>query len=99
MPIITNDDPPMNEVAADGLNAILVGSWPEGTAKSGIPAMTPDVDEMTAAIERIADDELRARLSEGAVEVRERRSVVAHARRPLEALRPRRGRSGRGRRG
>jgi glycosyltransferase involved in cell wall biosynthesis len=74
MPIITNDDPPMNEVAVDGRNALLVGSRPEGTAKSGIPAMTPDVGEMTEAIERIADDELRARLSEGAVEVRERRS-------------------------
>ena len=74
MPIITNDDPPMNEVAVDGLNALLVGSRPDGTAKSGIPAMTPDVGEMTAAIERIADDGVRAKLADGAAEMRERRS-------------------------
>jgi glycosyltransferase involved in cell wall biosynthesis len=74
MPIITNDDPPMNEVAVDGLNALLVGSHQDGTARSGIPAMTPDVGEMTEAIERVADDGLRAKLAEGATEVRERRS-------------------------
>jgi 1,2-diacylglycerol 3-alpha-glucosyltransferase len=74
MPIITNDDPPMNEVAIDGLNGLLVSSHPEGTARSGIPAMTPDVGEMAAAIERIADDGLRARLSDGALEMCQRRS-------------------------
>jgi 1,2-diacylglycerol 3-alpha-glucosyltransferase len=74
MPIITNDDPPMNEVAVDGLNALLVGSHEDGTARSGIPAMTPDVADMTGAIERIADDRLRAQLADGAAEMRERRS-------------------------
>ena len=74
MPIIANDDPPMNETAVDGLNALLVGSHQDGTARSGIPAMTPDVGEMTEAIERIADDALRAKLADGAAEMRERRS-------------------------
>ena len=74
MPIVTNDDPPMNEVVSDGLNGLLVSSRADGTARSGIPAMTPDVDEMAQAIERLADDELRAELSRGAAEVRERLS-------------------------
>jgi glycosyltransferase involved in cell wall biosynthesis len=74
MPIITNDDPPMNEIAVDALNALLVGSRQDGTARSGIPAMTPDVDDMTDAIERVADDRLRAKLADGAAEMRERRS-------------------------
>ena len=74
MPIIANDDPPMNEIAVDGLNALLVGSHQDGAARSGIPAMTPDVGEMTEAIERIADDALRAKLADGAAEMRERRS-------------------------
>jgi len=74
MPIITNDDPPMNEVVRNGINGLLVGSRPDGTARSGIPAMTPDTDEMTQAIERLADDGLRAELSRGALEARERLS-------------------------
>ena len=38
MPIITNDDPPMNEVVSDGLNGLLIGSHPDGTTRSGIDA-------------------------------------------------------------
>ena len=72
MPIITNDDPPMNEVVTDGLNGILIASHPEGTTRSGIDSKDPDVDDMARAIEAICDDELRARLSAGAIEVRER---------------------------
>jgi 1,2-diacylglycerol 3-alpha-glucosyltransferase len=72
MPIITNDDPPMNEIVEDGLNGLLVSSHPDGTTRSGLDAKTPDVDDMAAAIERICDDELRARLAHGALEMRER---------------------------
>jgi 1,2-diacylglycerol 3-alpha-glucosyltransferase len=72
MPIITNDDPPMNEVVTDGLNGLLVASHPDGTTRSGLVAKSPDVDDMARAIEAIRDDELRARLSRGALEVRER---------------------------
>jgi 1,2-diacylglycerol 3-alpha-glucosyltransferase len=74
MPIITNDDPPMNEIVTDGVNGILVASHPDGTTRSGLTAHSPDVDDMVGAIERICDDELRSRLSAGAVEVRERLS-------------------------
>src|SRR6266511_704085 len=74
MPIVTNDDPPMNEIVVDGLNGLLVASRPDGPARSGITAWTPDVDHMARAIDRVADDEFRAGLSEGALEVRERLS-------------------------
>jgi glycosyltransferase involved in cell wall biosynthesis len=74
MPVITNDFPPLNEVIADGRNGLLVRSIPNGQAQSGIPAYDPDVDDLAAAIERLADDELRDRLAAGAREVREERS-------------------------
>jgi 1,2-diacylglycerol 3-alpha-glucosyltransferase len=72
MPIITNDNPPMNELVTDGVNGLLVRGVETGRAKSGIPAYEPDVDELAAAIRRLADDELRAELSRGALEMRER---------------------------
>jgi 1,2-diacylglycerol 3-alpha-glucosyltransferase len=71
MPTITNDAPPMNEAVADGVNGVLVASHPDGEARSGIPALTPDLGELTAAIERLADDDERARLAEGARRLRE----------------------------
>jgi 1,2-diacylglycerol 3-alpha-glucosyltransferase len=74
MPIITNDNPPMNELVTDGANGLLVAGIPAGEAKSGIPAFEPDVGELSAAIERIADDGLRAELTRGALELRERLS-------------------------
>ena len=46
MPAITNDAPPMNEAIHDGVNGLLVGSTPNGTAKSGIPALDPDVGDL-----------------------------------------------------
>jgi glycosyltransferase involved in cell wall biosynthesis len=67
-PVITNDDPPMNEVVRDDVNGLLVTSHPDGTARSGIPAKAPDPAALTAAIERMADPDLRARLAAGAVE-------------------------------
>jgi 1,2-diacylglycerol 3-alpha-glucosyltransferase len=74
MPVITNDIPPLNEVIEHERNGLLVRSYPNGTAKSGIPAYDPDLDEMAAAIERLADDGERARLAAGAREVRAERS-------------------------
>ena len=71
MPTITNDAPPMNEVVADGVNGIVVDSVPWGEAGSGIPAFDPDFGQLTAAIERLGDDEERRRLSRGALELRE----------------------------
>jgi 1,2-diacylglycerol 3-alpha-glucosyltransferase len=71
MPAITNDAPPMNEAVRDGVNGALVRSHPDGTARSGIPAVSPDVDELARAIERLADDDERARLAAGAREIRD----------------------------
>ena len=70
-PVITNDAPPMNEPITDGRNGLLVASHPVGAAKSGIPALDPDVGRLRAAIERLANDELRAQLAAGAAEVRD----------------------------
>jgi 1,2-diacylglycerol 3-alpha-glucosyltransferase len=72
IPIIANDNPPMNEIVTDGANGLLVPGLPAGAARSGIPAFEPDVDELGAAIERIADDDLRDQLTRGAVELRDR---------------------------
>jgi glycosyltransferase involved in cell wall biosynthesis len=70
-PAITNDAPPMNEAIHDDVNGVLVGGRPNGTAKSGIPALDPDPGDLAAAIERLADDEQRGRLAEGALRVRD----------------------------
>jgi glycosyltransferase involved in cell wall biosynthesis len=70
-PVITNDAPPMNEPIHDGVNGVLVASHASGSAKSGIPAVDPDIGELTAAFERLADDDERKRLADGAREVRE----------------------------
>jgi glycosyltransferase involved in cell wall biosynthesis len=74
MPVITNDVPPMNEAVEHELNGLLVRSHADGHAKSGITAYLPDVDDLAASIERLADPELLERLARGAGEVRERRS-------------------------
>jgi len=71
MPAITNDAPPMNEAIRDGVNGALVGSHPDGAARSGIPALTPDPEDLVRSIERLADDDERARLAAGAREVRD----------------------------
>jgi 1,2-diacylglycerol 3-alpha-glucosyltransferase len=71
-PVITNDAPPMNEPIHHEVNGLLVSSPVNGSAKSGIPAVDPDVRGLTAAIERLADAAERERLAAGAREVRER---------------------------
>ena len=71
MPTITNDAPPMNEAVHDGVNGVLVESHPDGEARSGIPALAPDIDQLTGAIERLADDAERATLAEGARHLRD----------------------------
>jgi len=74
MPIVCNDDPPMNELVVDGINGLLVPSHPDGLANSGIPAKTVDERDLTRAISRLADPGLRAELSAGALETRAERS-------------------------
>jgi len=73
LPVITNDNPPMNEVVAGGENGILVpGVEADDPAPSGIPAFDPDVGALTAAIERIADPRVREELVAGTAHARER---------------------------
>jgi glycosyltransferase involved in cell wall biosynthesis len=74
MPIVCNDDAPMNELVTDGVNGLLVPSHEDGLANSGIPAKTVDVPALTDAISRLADPGLRAELSAGALRMREERS-------------------------
>ncbi len=75
MPLITNDNPPMNEVVRDGENGLLVrGVQFREPAPSGIPAWDPDGRELTAAIERLADPGMRRDLIGGARAARERLS-------------------------
>jgi 1,2-diacylglycerol 3-alpha-glucosyltransferase len=72
MPVITNDDPPLNEAIRDEVNGLLVGSHTDGeTTRSGIPVHTPDVGDLASAIERLADDEFRRRLGLGQLELRD----------------------------
>ena len=73
MPIVTTDIPPMNEVVRSGFNGLLLRRRPSKHAtRSGIPAYDPDPDDLTDAIRRLANPELRAQLSAGALETRER---------------------------
>lgn len=65
MPIITNDGPPMNEWIRSEENGLLVRSYRVGFTESGIPVIEPDIDDLRTAIERLADPEFRASLSEG----------------------------------
>lgn len=72
LPIVTNDNSPMNEVVRDGANGLLVRGVPSAEVpRSGIPAFDPDAGELTAAIERLADPGLRAELAAGALRRRE----------------------------
>ena len=75
VPVITNDNPPMNEVVVDGEGGVLVpGVELEERAPSGIPAYDPDVPALTAAIERVADPDVRRALVAGTARARERLS-------------------------
>jgi 1,2-diacylglycerol 3-alpha-glucosyltransferase len=87
MPVVTNDDPPLNEAIRDEYNGLLVGSHTDGeTTRSGIPVRTPDVSDLAAAIERLADDELRERLGRGQLELRDGERAWSHTVAGLGAL-------------
>lgn len=75
VPIITNDNAPMNEVVVDGVNGVLVPGIADGVApRSGIAAFRPDEAALTAAIERLADPAVREELAAG---VRQRSEELA----------------------
>ncbi len=89
MPVITNDNPPMNEIVIDGVNGLLVKGRRRGEAKSGIPSYDPSTRGLRRAIKRLADPERRAQLRQGALEQRERlawRHTVEGYRRLVELV-------------
>ena len=71
--MITNDNPPMNEVI-DGGNGLLVRSRRRGRATSGIPAQLPVVRDLTRAINEARAPGVLAELGAGVRAARERLS-------------------------
>ena len=74
LPVITNDNPPMNEVIRDGENGLLVKTRRAGRAKSGIAAYLPRVRSLAAAMNAATDPDLLAQLRDGVVAARRRLS-------------------------
>jgi 1,2-diacylglycerol 3-alpha-glucosyltransferase len=72
LPVITNDNPPMNEVIRDGANGLLVRARRRGRARSGIPAYSPRVRDLATAMRRTLDPELRGELAAGVIDARAR---------------------------
>jgi 1,2-diacylglycerol 3-alpha-glucosyltransferase len=72
LPVITNDNPPMNEVVEHGRNGLLVRGRRRGRASSGIPAYVPGVRGLAAAMLAVSDPATLADLRRGAREARGR---------------------------
>ena len=72
LPVITNDNPPMNEVIRDRENGLLVRGRRRGRASSGIPAYRPSVRGLATAMREALDPALRAELGRGVRAARER---------------------------
>ena len=72
LPVITNDNPPMNEVVSDGENGLLVPGRRRGRAKSGIVAYLPKVRPLAEAMRITLQADALAELRRGAREARER---------------------------
>jgi glycosyltransferase involved in cell wall biosynthesis len=72
LPVITNDNPPMNEVIEDDANGILVRGRRRGKARSGIPAYLPAARELAAAMESARDPGRLAALRRGTAGARAR---------------------------
>jgi 1,2-diacylglycerol 3-alpha-glucosyltransferase len=70
LPVITNDNPPMNEIVRDADNGLLVRGWPWGRARSGIRARVPSVRGLAAAMRRASEPAVLERLQAGAREAR-----------------------------
>jgi glycosyltransferase involved in cell wall biosynthesis len=89
LPVITNDNPPMNEVIRDGENGLLIRGWPRGRTRSGIRAHVPSVRGLAAAMRTALDPGLAGELRAGVREARSRldwERTVADYGRLLDAL-------------
>ncbi|MGH2986337.1 MAG: glycosyltransferase family 4 protein [Solirubrobacterales bacterium] len=89
LPVITNDNPPMNEIIRHSDNGLLVRGWPWGRAKSGIRAHLPSVRGLAAAMRQAGEPGVLEQLQAGVRQARERlaweRTVDDYAR-LLEAV-------------
>ena len=74
LPVITNDNPPMNEIIRDGENGLLVKGRRAGKAKSGIPAYLPRVRSLGEAMSATTDADYLGHLQRGVDAARERLS-------------------------
>ena len=72
LPVITNDNPPMNEVVRDGENGLLTASRRRGKASSGIAAYSPKVGSLRDAIREAAEPRRLAQLRAGVEAARAR---------------------------
>jgi 1,2-diacylglycerol 3-alpha-glucosyltransferase len=72
LPVITNDNPPMNEVVRDGENGLLIATRRRGKARSGIPAYVPKVRSLRDAMRAIAEPGRLEELERGVAACRER---------------------------
>jgi 1,2-diacylglycerol 3-alpha-glucosyltransferase len=77
MPTITTDAPPMNEMVNHDVNGLLIPATSHSERQPGVPIWEPDGEAMTAAIEALCDDSLRARLADGARRCRAKRPWAA----------------------
>ena len=77
MPTITTDAPPMNEMVTHDVDGLLIPATSHSERRPGVPIWEPDGEAMTAAIEALCDDSLRARLAEGARRRRAKRTWAA----------------------
>jgi glycosyltransferase involved in cell wall biosynthesis len=72
LPVITNDNPPMNEIISHFDNGLLVRGWPWGRAKSGIRAHVPSVRGLAAAMRQASEPGALQQLQAGVRRARER---------------------------
>ncbi|NUO10110.1 MAG: glycosyltransferase [Candidatus Brocadia sp.] len=70
MPIITNNNPPMNEIVKEHYNGLLVESHQIGYAESGIASYEPDVDALSRAIQLLSERGMIEKLSQNTHELR-----------------------------
>jgi 1,2-diacylglycerol 3-alpha-glucosyltransferase len=85
MPVISNDIPPINEVITHGRSGLLVESHATGVRPGGVVTYDPDVADLAACIEEIADPARLAALVAGTRD-EARRLDFAHTRADYLAL-------------